>query len=171
MKKPGRSLKIKEKSLWLGRALSCVVLESTRRTPPWASPIPRCSRPRSSSRAVATTRIGPVRSEAENFLTFLHVSGSERRPSSNFPMEFESAGGVLPSQPGLGARIVSLFAPTQPAILWVSQPVHFAPIRSAGSDRSGPRCTPTPTTTPRIAPSSGRAPATDPTHARSSIPR
>src|SRR3954469_18057249 len=62
MKKPGRSLKIKEKSLWLGRALSCVVLESTRRTPLWASPIPRCSRPRSSSRAVATTRIGPVRS-------------------------------------------------------------------------------------------------------------
>ena len=60
MKKPGRSLKIKEKSLWLGRALSCVVLESTRRTPLWASPIPRCSRPRSSSRAVATTSIGPV---------------------------------------------------------------------------------------------------------------
>ncbi len=48
MKKPGRSLKIKEKSLWLGRASSCVVLESTRRTPPWASLIPRCSRPRSS---------------------------------------------------------------------------------------------------------------------------
>src|SRR3954447_7566388 len=62
MKKPGRRLKIKEKSLWLGRAWPCVVLESTRRTPPWASPIPRCSRPRSSSRAVATTRIGPVRS-------------------------------------------------------------------------------------------------------------
>src|SRR4051795_10637042 len=62
MKEPARSLKIKEKSLWLGRALSCVVLPSTRRTPLWASPIPRCSRPRSSSRAVATTRIGPVRS-------------------------------------------------------------------------------------------------------------
>ena len=61
MTKPGRSLKIKGKSLWLGRALSCVVLESTRRTPLWASPIPRCSRPRSSSRAVATTSIGPVR--------------------------------------------------------------------------------------------------------------
>ncbi len=62
MKKPGRSLKIKEKSFWLGRALSCVVLESTHRPPPWASPIPRCSRRRSSSRAVATTSIGPVRS-------------------------------------------------------------------------------------------------------------
>src|SRR6185437_12838472 len=61
MKEPARSLKIKEKSPWLGRALSCVVLESTRRTPLWASPIPRCSRPRSSSRAVATTSIGPVR--------------------------------------------------------------------------------------------------------------
>jgi hypothetical protein len=62
MKEPGRSLKIKEISLWLGRALSCVVLESTHRTPLWVSPIPRCSRPRSSSRAVATTSIGPVRS-------------------------------------------------------------------------------------------------------------
>src|SRR5215468_10007778 len=61
MNEPGRSLKIKEKSLWLGRASSCVVLESTRRTPLWASPILRCSRPRSSSRAVATTSIGPVR--------------------------------------------------------------------------------------------------------------
>src|SRR3954454_20874008 len=61
MKKPGRSLKIEEESLWLGRASSCVVLESTRRTPPRASPIPGCSRPRSSSRAVATTSIGPVR--------------------------------------------------------------------------------------------------------------
>src|SRR3954463_817385 len=60
MKKPGRSLKIKEKRLWLGRALSCVVLPSTRPTPPWASPIPRCSRPRSASRAVAITCIGPV---------------------------------------------------------------------------------------------------------------
>src|SRR5438105_2129972 len=60
MKRPGRSLKIKEKSLWLGRALSCVVLQSTPRTPLWASPIPRCFRPRSSSRAVATTCIGPV---------------------------------------------------------------------------------------------------------------
>src|SRR3954464_10562573 len=62
MKEPGRSLKIKEKSLWLGRALSCVVLPSTRRTPLWASPIPRCFRPRSSSRAVAITSIGPARS-------------------------------------------------------------------------------------------------------------
>src|SRR3954449_1453756 len=60
MKKPGPSLKIKEKRLWLGRALSCVVLPSTRPTPPWASPIPRCSRPRSASRAVAITCIGPV---------------------------------------------------------------------------------------------------------------
>src|SRR4051794_6953648 len=60
MKKPGPSLKIKEKRLWLGRVLSCVVLPSTRRTPLWASPIPRCFRPRSSSRAVATTCIGPV---------------------------------------------------------------------------------------------------------------
>src|SRR6516165_6918140 len=62
MTKPGRSLKIRGKSLWLGRASSCVVLESTRRTPPWASPIPRCSLRRSSSRAAATTSIGPVRS-------------------------------------------------------------------------------------------------------------
>src|SRR3954447_13135981 len=62
MKKLGRSLKIKEKSLWLGRALSCVVLESTRRTPPWASLIPRCSHARNSSRAVTTTSIGPARS-------------------------------------------------------------------------------------------------------------
>src|SRR6516165_3309402 len=62
MTKPGRSPKIRGKSLWLGRASSCVVLESARRTPPWASPILRCSRPRSSSRAVATTSIGPVRS-------------------------------------------------------------------------------------------------------------
>src|SRR3954471_10214913 len=60
MKKPGPSLRIKEKRLWLARVLSCVVLPSTRRTPLWASPIPRCSRPRSSSRAVAITCIGPV---------------------------------------------------------------------------------------------------------------
>src|SRR3954464_5335852 len=60
MKKPGPSLKIKERRLWLGRALSCVVLPSTRRTPLWASPIPGCSRPRSSSRVVAITCIGPV---------------------------------------------------------------------------------------------------------------
>src|SRR3954466_14106792 len=64
MKKPGPSLRIKEKRLWLARVLSCVVLPSTRRTPLWASPIPRCSRPRSSSRAVATTCIGPVPSAA-----------------------------------------------------------------------------------------------------------
>ncbi len=62
MTKPGRSLKIRGKSLWLGRAMPCSVLQSTRRTPLWASPIPRCSRRRSSSRAVATTSIGPVRS-------------------------------------------------------------------------------------------------------------
>jgi hypothetical protein len=60
--KPGRSLKIQEKHLWLGRALSCVVLESTRRTPLWASPTPRCCHGRNLSRAVGITSIGPVRS-------------------------------------------------------------------------------------------------------------
>src|SRR3954464_5803031 len=60
MKKPGPSLKIKERRLWLGRALSCVVLPSTRRTPLWAPPIARCSRRRSSSIAVAITCIGPA---------------------------------------------------------------------------------------------------------------
>ena len=48
MSKLGPSLKIREKSLLLGRASPCFVLQSTRRTPLWASPIPRCSRPRSS---------------------------------------------------------------------------------------------------------------------------
>jgi len=61
MTKPDRSPKIRGKSLWLGRALSCLVRGSICRTPLRASPIPRCSRPRSGSRAVAATSIGPVR--------------------------------------------------------------------------------------------------------------
>ena len=44
--------------------MSCSALQSTRRTPPWASPIPRCYRPRRSSRAVAITRVDRVRSAA-----------------------------------------------------------------------------------------------------------
>ena len=64
MTKLGPSLRIQEKSLWFGRALPCFVLQSTRRTPPWASPIPRCSRPRSSFGAVEITSIGLVRDAA-----------------------------------------------------------------------------------------------------------
>jgi hypothetical protein len=60
----GRGLKIEEERPWFGRALSCVVLQSTHRTLPWASPMPRCSRPRSVSRAVEITSLGPVRAAA-----------------------------------------------------------------------------------------------------------
>ena len=59
-----RSLKIREKSPWLGRVTPCSVLPFTRRTPPWASPILRCSRLQSASGAVVITRIGPVRNAA-----------------------------------------------------------------------------------------------------------
>jgi Transposase len=61
MAKLVRSLKIREESSWLGRAMPCSVLQSIRRTPLWASPIPKCSHPRSASGAVEITRIGPVR--------------------------------------------------------------------------------------------------------------
>jgi Transposase len=44
--------------------MPCSVLQSTHRTPPWVSPIPRCYRPRSSSSAVAITSIGRVRGAA-----------------------------------------------------------------------------------------------------------
>ncbi len=60
----GPSRKLRGKSLLLRRATPCSALQSTRRTPPWASPIPRCSRTRRSSRAVGITRIGRVRSAA-----------------------------------------------------------------------------------------------------------
>src|SRR4051812_49333920 len=64
MTKLGQSLKIREESLWLGRALPCFVLESTLRIPLWASPILKCSRLRSSSLAVEITSIGRVRDAA-----------------------------------------------------------------------------------------------------------
>jgi Transposase len=44
--------------------MPCFVLQSIRRTPLWASPIPRCFRLQSSSLAVAITSIGPVRNAA-----------------------------------------------------------------------------------------------------------
>ncbi len=64
MKELGPSLKIREKSLLFRRSMPCFVLQSTRRTPPWVSPIPRCYRPRSSSCAVEITSIGRVRNAA-----------------------------------------------------------------------------------------------------------
>jgi hypothetical protein len=44
--------------------MPCFVLQSIRRTPLWASPIPRCFHSRSSSLAVEITSIGPVRNAA-----------------------------------------------------------------------------------------------------------
>src|SRR4051795_1126915 len=112
MKEPARSLKIKEKSLWLGRALSCVVLPSTRRTPLWASPIPRCSRPRSSSRAVATTRIGPVRSAGSP----APATGSSPAPcmtwATRWPGGPATSASPTPSTTALGA--VTSSPPTCP---------------------------------------------------------
>ena len=64
MTKLGPSLEFRERSLWFGRALPCFVLQSTRRTPPWVSPIPSCYRPRSAFGAVEITRIGLVRNAA-----------------------------------------------------------------------------------------------------------
>ena len=60
----GPSPKIREKRLLFRRAMPCFFLQSTRRTPPWVSPIPRGYRPRSSSRAVEITSIGRVRNVA-----------------------------------------------------------------------------------------------------------
>ena len=57
--------------------MSCSALQSTRRTPLWASPIPGCFRPRSSSCAVGITRIDRVRSVASLVLG----SGSGLAPS------------------------------------------------------------------------------------------
>jgi len=109
--------------------------------------------------------------EPENFLTFLRVF---RLCAESFLQGVDgvrSDGGVSSLLSGLGARIGSRCTAPQPGRIVVAQPVHRAPIRSARSDRSGPRCTPTPTTSPRTAPSSNHAPAADPTRARSSIPR
>lgn len=64
MTKLGPCLEFRERSLWFGRALPCFVLQSTRRTPPWVSPIPRCYRPRSAFGAVEITSIGLVRDAA-----------------------------------------------------------------------------------------------------------
>lgn len=91
MKNPVRSLKIKEIGHWLGRALSCVIRPSTRRTPLWVSPIPRCSRPRSSSRTVATTRIAPVHSAVNPAL------GTGSSPAPCMTWETRWAGGPATS--------------------------------------------------------------------------
>src|SRR3954453_16754950 len=61
---PGSGLKIREKRLLFRRAMSCFLLQSTRRTLLRASPIPRGYHPRSSSRAVGITSIDGVRDGA-----------------------------------------------------------------------------------------------------------
>ncbi len=81
------------------------------------------------------------RLEPENFLTFLRVF---RLLSKSLHQLFDGVGSdaaVRSSLPGLGVQIVSLVATPQPEMSLVSQPVPFAPIRSAGSFRwSRVRC-------------------------------
>ena len=103
-----------------------------------------------------------VRYEPENFLTFLRVF----RLWSGVPTPTSDGVGshaaVCSSLPGLGVRIVSLFAAPHPGIS--GSPNRSRSLLSAQQDRTedGPRYTPTPTTTPHTAPSSGRAPTTGP---------
>ena len=76
----GWRLKIKGKSLLLRRTMPCSVLQFTRRTPPWGSPIPSCYRPRRSSCGVGITRIDRVQSAASLVLG----SGSGLAPSMSW---------------------------------------------------------------------------------------
>src|SRR4051812_24479719 len=108
VREPGPGLKIREKRLLFRRAMSCFLLQSTRRTLLWASPIPRGYHPRSSSRAVGITSIDRVR----NAVSLALGIGSGPAPCMIWATRWE-AGPVRSGSPtlsitALGAATTSL---------------------------------------------------------------